>query len=83
MSVGSGGVRASMHENSWKFKSQSVISRVIQKHDAQINATLGMLRGRKAEGEAESLNENASWNMMEWSAVAHDKFSLSPGRAEC
>lgn len=34
-----------MDKNSWKFKSQSVIGRVIQKPDAQINAT-----GKKGRG---------------------------------
>lgn len=36
-----------MHENSWKFKPQSVIGRVIQQADAQTNATLEMQRERK------------------------------------
>lgn len=42
--------RASAHENSWKFKSRSVNGRVIQKPDAQINATLGMPTRKKGGG---------------------------------
>lgn len=77
MAVGSGGVS----QCAWE---QLEIPAVIQQADAQINATLGVLGERKADGEAERKPER-EWELKHDRVVSGctDKSSAAPGRAEC